>query len=1053
MELSEHLYNTLFASFRSNILPPQIELKIGYSSNSVLSIGSLVLYPKRINFRSGESKTSEGINATGYRSTKREAKSLKISICGSGKKVSDTIIVSLENNRFRQAHVLCAPDSSECGSDCEKCTKKNSKKVKFRHTYRKSYFNGVIGNKGPSNRTDIPTNNRKNIAKVAKFGITLYRIDKISHKTFKRRVKSPNSCIQEYVKNCKGKIKCKKCTIFTRDKLKIVNPNIISINTVVKTNINRPIDGLILKCELDLDGLILTSEHAISTNSSTFIPFYSSDYLECHNHPDEIDNENECCCTLKESLICSLHFKRILGEIQNILDCLYNGIGNSLKCRYMLYYHLQVLHFLQSRGLRHCNLHRIPDAILSINLGNNCKLNYKNDINDEKYLDQIFLDAKRLLKKKKFIRRIRTLSCDIKNYNGNDETNVGFHEILHALNVPHGLRCIYGQSDPFVSLDSKIFCNKMSDILIRYSDILSLKPGNISFMIEPEDFTFLRLLVNTPLYNVKLIDDVTRPDETENSRPNKAINGNISYKSINRLIWRYKGVLSRYPNTLSTFLRFVDYSDNLQVESLKTLLSCWKIQNVESLVELISCDFIVTYVRRYILDSVKSMFTVQHVNVYINQLVLALLYDVDDCLRNFLFKASLSSFELSLNLYWHLRCNSEREIEINYRRKFSECLLKYLEFLETESLSDVKRAIDRQNNFVGVLRNINKRLDNYGIDEGWKYFHTVVNDRHTNFELIGNNLEIKSGFPLFTHPNLTLKTLVPKKCRVLKSKRYPIVLHSNVAPTPNCTLCSSNIFQSSTFLFMYKFGDDLRQDQLCQQLISIINYTLKGHGIRTGLIPYKIMPISPNDGFIEFIPNSSTIFDIVNDWDSLENFLENGNLHSLDKKMHRIRYIRNFVDSLASLSVISYIFGIRDRHYHNILMTRDGFLVHVDFSYIFGADPTPLVQPPFKLSREFMGLLGGKESSLYKLFTKKFTCIFCILRSHSSEILNLLYASLSSKLPNLSLRAIVEVEMRFKLDLKRNSIEEFAQGIISESADSYSPLILDTWHKISSFFK
>lgn len=82
---------------------------------------------------------------------------------------------------------------------------------------------------------------------------------------------------------------------------------------------------------------------------------------------------------------------------------------------------------------------------------------------------------------------------------------------------------------------------------------------------------------------------------------------------------------------------------------------------------------------------------------------------------------------------------------------------------------------------------------------------------------------------------------------------------------------------------------------------------------------------------------------------------------------------------LAGYCVITYLLGVGDRHFDNLLLTKDGKLFHIDFGYILGRDPKPM-PPPMKLSKEMVDAMGGENSEHYQQFRKQCYTAFLHLR-------------------------------------------------------------------------
>ncbi len=79
----------------------------------------------------------------------------------------------------------------------------------------------------------------------------------------------------------------------------------------------------------------------------------------------------------------------------------------------------------------------------------------------------------------------------------------------------------------------------------------------------------------------------------------------------------------------------------------------------------------------------------------------------------------------------------------------------------------------------------------------------------------------------------------------------------------------------------------------------------------------------------------------------------------------------NFTESLAAYSLVSYILQIKDRHNANLLIDKDGHIVHIDFGFLLSNAPGKGIRfesAPFKLTNEFVDILGGVKSRNFLYF-------------------------------------------------------------------------------------
>jgi len=147
--------------------------------------------------------------------------------------------------------------------------------------------------------------------------------------------------------------------------------------------------------------------------------------------------------------------------------------------------------------------------------------------------------------------------------------------------------------------------------------------------------------------------------------------------------------------------------------------------------------------------------------------------------------------------------------------------------------------------------------------------------------------------------------------------------------------------------------------------------------------------------------------------------------------------------SMAGYSLLCYILQIKDRHNGNILLDSKGHMVHVDFGFMLTNSPGNLnfESVTFKLTKEYVDVLGGQRSKLFNQFKQLMYKGFMALRSHAEEIISFVEMSIVSgiDLPCFQGRdrVLSELRDRFKLDLTPIQCKEHIFRIIEEACDNW----------------
>lgn len=257
-----------------------------------------------------------------------------------------------------------------------------------------------------------------------------------------------------------------------------------------------------------------------------------------------------------------------------------------------------------------------------------------------------------------------------------------------------------------------------------------------------------------------------------------------------------------------------------------------------------------------------------------------------------------------------------------------------------------------------------------------------------------------------------------------------------------------------TVKLMFKSGDDLRQDQLVMQMISLMDGLLRKVNLDLKLHTYGILAIGQKDGIMEFVPDAHAISAILKEHKSITKFLRIHNPCPYGPYGTHASAIDAFVKSCAASCVVSYILGVGDRHLDNIMMKTNGQIFHIDYGYCFFQDPKPVQPPPFRFTHHMVEAMGGEDSEHYERF-KSFCCqAFHWLRKSANLILNLLSLMGDAGITDISKRSdlpkvLAKVEERFRLDLSDELAEGYFIGLINESLNAIAPRLLEYAHQIA----
>ena len=543
------------------------------------------------------------------------------------------------------------------------------------------------------------------------------------------------------------------------------------------------------------------------------------------------------------------------------------------------------------------------------------------------------------------------------------------------------------------------------------------------------------------------------------------------------LFWshRYELLKKNTPYALTKIMNSVKWGDvKSENEFIKNILTPWKTVEICDILYMLSRKFSVN--RLYpntngVLDNFEGMKKIReyaikklsgHSNEELNfillQLVQAIRYEdislknVNSPLVQFLIERCCKDIILSSSFFWFIECESDVRDQSSKTNEVNETITKIYGLIRDKFFEDIRKypenfkIINNEVFFKAGLEKISDTLSKVGrVDNKKKELHNLIeNNEKTFFQ--------ETEFFLPIDPRLKIKGTISDKCTVFKSAKCPVKYTFQVTDD---TKQFNHHDDKDHIRIMFKYGDDIRQDQLILQMINYMDSLLKNMHLDYEFTTYKTLATSKSDGFVEFVPNSKTIFDIKKEYNNqIRAFYEEISKKNGEKNEEELnKKLDSYINSCAGYCVVTYILGIGDRHLENLMIDNNGRLFHIDFGYILGKDPKPM-PPPIKLCKEMVECMGGKGSKRYEEFLQKCVNAYWVLRDNARVIVNMFYLMIDSGIPDLNnIDNLKKLHEKFVPQKNRQEASNYILDNLRESVDAMMPVFMEKIHSWAQYWK
>uniref|UniRef100_H2YGB0 Uncharacterized protein n=1 Tax=Ciona savignyi TaxID=51511 RepID=H2YGB0_CIOSA len=518
------------------------------------------------------------------------------------------------------------------------------------------------------------------------------------------------------------------------------------------------------------------------------------------------------------------------------------------------------------------------------------------------------------------------------------------------------------------------------------------------------------------------------------------------YDDDKSLLWRLRiDCREHFPDALSKVLASANWSSYKSVAMVQAMLNSWKPLSPEHAMELLDSQYADEHVRDFAVKCLESLRD-DELQQYLMQLVQVLKFDsyLSSSLVRFILRRAWNNRKIGHFLFWHLKSEISQKT-LNLR--FSLILEAYL----YGNLPHMK-TLCKQHEALNKMRTLNDRVSVKGAEFSPKDIKVRARQALKDTANQDSFREALTSVECPLEPNIDMQELLVDKCKVMNSKMRPLWL-----------VFKNSDMQDGSIAVIYKNGDDLRQDMLTLQTISIMDVLWKSEGLDLRMIPYGCLATGEGTGMIEVVTHANTIANIQKTrggkmaafrHQTLIEWLEQNNT----TKSEFDQAIENFTYSCAGYCVATFVLGVGDRHSDNIMVTEKGQLFHIDFGHILGNFKTKFgikrERVPFVLAHDFVHVINkGKNNNKadFDKFRKLCDNAFCILRRKGYLFITLFALMVHSGLPELnSLDHLEYLRETLALHLtEQKALQQFRSKFNKALTDAWATSVNWFFHNVT----